>query len=60
MRSGRRATGYASASVLRCASHRANARPPHASRSSLLTFYLIFIHILALPRLMLIIKYLQG
>ncbi|MCS7028265.1 MAG: hypothetical protein NZ519_05810 [Bacteroidia bacterium] len=29
---GRRATGYAIASVLRCAPHRANARPPHASR----------------------------
>ncbi|MDW8348526.1 MAG: hypothetical protein RML94_16300 [Bacteroidia bacterium] len=32
---GRRATGYAIASVLRCASHRANARPPHASRRSI-------------------------
>ncbi|MDW8346617.1 MAG: hypothetical protein RML94_06685 [Bacteroidia bacterium] len=30
--SGRRATGYAFASVLRCASHWANAHPPHASR----------------------------
>ncbi|MCS7027964.1 MAG: hypothetical protein NZ519_04300 [Bacteroidia bacterium] len=29
---GRRATGYADASVLRYASHRANARPSHASR----------------------------
>ncbi|MCS7028163.1 MAG: hypothetical protein NZ519_05300 [Bacteroidia bacterium] len=29
---GRRASGYADASVLRCAAHRANARPPHASR----------------------------
>ncbi|MCS7077160.1 MAG: hypothetical protein NZ455_10650 [Bacteroidia bacterium] len=29
---GRRATGYAFASVLRFAPHRANARPPHASR----------------------------
>ncbi|MCS7029264.1 MAG: hypothetical protein NZ519_10930 [Bacteroidia bacterium] len=29
---GRRATGYAIASVLRCASHRADARPSHASR----------------------------
>ncbi|MDW8302064.1 MAG: hypothetical protein RML38_06340, partial [Bacteroidia bacterium] len=29
---GRRATGYADASVLRCASHWANAHPSHASR----------------------------
>ncbi|MDW8302980.1 MAG: hypothetical protein RML38_11005 [Bacteroidia bacterium] len=29
---GRRATGYAIASVLRFASHRADARPSHASR----------------------------
>ncbi|MCS7028025.1 MAG: hypothetical protein NZ519_04605 [Bacteroidia bacterium] len=29
---GRRASGYADASVLRCASHRADARPSHASR----------------------------
>ncbi|MDW8301106.1 MAG: hypothetical protein RML38_01480, partial [Bacteroidia bacterium] len=29
---GRRATGYANASVLRCAPHWANAHPPHASR----------------------------
>ncbi|MDW8348411.1 MAG: hypothetical protein RML94_15720 [Bacteroidia bacterium] len=29
---GRRATGYANASVLRFASHRADARPSHASR----------------------------
>ncbi|MDW8301309.1 MAG: hypothetical protein RML38_02515 [Bacteroidia bacterium] len=29
---GRRATGYAHASVLRCAPHWANAHPPHASR----------------------------
>ncbi|MCS7029075.1 MAG: hypothetical protein NZ519_09950 [Bacteroidia bacterium] len=29
---GRRATGYAFASVLRCATHRADARPSHASR----------------------------
>ncbi|MCS7078189.1 MAG: hypothetical protein NZ455_15865 [Bacteroidia bacterium] len=43
-----------------CATHWANAHPPHASRSRCLTFYLVFIHILALPRLMVIIKYLQG
>ncbi|MCS7027534.1 MAG: hypothetical protein NZ519_02110 [Bacteroidia bacterium] len=29
---GRRATGYANASVLRFAAHRADARPSHASR----------------------------
>ncbi|MCS7027681.1 MAG: hypothetical protein NZ519_02850 [Bacteroidia bacterium] len=29
---GRRASGYANASVLRCAPHWANAHPPHASR----------------------------
>ncbi|MCS7029262.1 MAG: hypothetical protein NZ519_10920 [Bacteroidia bacterium] len=29
---GRRAAGYANASVLRCAPHRADARPSHASR----------------------------
>ncbi|MDW8302890.1 MAG: hypothetical protein RML38_10510 [Bacteroidia bacterium] len=29
---GRRATGYAFASVLRLAPHRADARPSHASR----------------------------
>ncbi|MCS7029313.1 MAG: hypothetical protein NZ519_11175 [Bacteroidia bacterium] len=29
---GRRAAGYAIASVLRFATHRADARPPHASR----------------------------
>ncbi|MCS7028156.1 MAG: hypothetical protein NZ519_05265 [Bacteroidia bacterium] len=29
---GRRASAYAIASVLRCASHRADARPSHASR----------------------------
>ncbi|MCS7028801.1 MAG: hypothetical protein NZ519_08550 [Bacteroidia bacterium] len=29
---GRRAAGYADASVLRFAPHRANARPSHASR----------------------------
>ncbi|MCS7027910.1 MAG: hypothetical protein NZ519_04025 [Bacteroidia bacterium] len=29
---GRRASGYANASVLRFATHRADARPPHASR----------------------------
>ncbi|MDW8301657.1 MAG: hypothetical protein RML38_04285 [Bacteroidia bacterium] len=29
---GRRATGYAIASVLRFATHRADARPSHASR----------------------------
>ncbi|MCS7027438.1 MAG: hypothetical protein NZ519_01620 [Bacteroidia bacterium] len=29
---GRRATGYAIASVLRFAAHRADARPSHASR----------------------------
>ncbi|MCS7027140.1 MAG: hypothetical protein NZ519_00090 [Bacteroidia bacterium] len=31
-RQGRRATGYADASVLRFAPHWANAHPPHASR----------------------------
>ncbi|MCS7075952.1 MAG: hypothetical protein NZ455_04560 [Bacteroidia bacterium] len=46
--SGRRAAGCAIASVLRCASHRADARPTHASRSSLLTFYLVFTHTFAL------------
>ncbi|MCS7027640.1 MAG: hypothetical protein NZ519_02645 [Bacteroidia bacterium] len=30
---GRRASGYAHASVLRCASHWAIAHPPHASRT---------------------------
>ncbi|MCS7027890.1 MAG: hypothetical protein NZ519_03920 [Bacteroidia bacterium] len=30
---GRRATGYAIASVLRFATHRADARPSHASRN---------------------------
>ncbi|MCS7028065.1 MAG: hypothetical protein NZ519_04805 [Bacteroidia bacterium] len=30
---GRRATGYAFASVLRFATHRADARPSHASRN---------------------------
>ncbi|MCS7077885.1 MAG: hypothetical protein NZ455_14335 [Bacteroidia bacterium] len=34
---GRRATGYAFASVLRFAAHRADARPPHASRKQLWT-----------------------
>ncbi|MCS7075116.1 MAG: hypothetical protein NZ455_00300 [Bacteroidia bacterium] len=34
--------GLRFASVLCCASHRANARPPHASRSSILTFYLFY------------------
>ncbi|MCS7077209.1 MAG: hypothetical protein NZ455_10900 [Bacteroidia bacterium] len=57
---GRRASGYAFASVLRFAAHRANARPSHASRSSLGTFYLICIHTLALPCLIMIIKYLQS
>ncbi|MCS7028739.1 MAG: hypothetical protein NZ519_08235 [Bacteroidia bacterium] len=33
---GRRASGYANASVLRFAPHRANARPSHASRRILL------------------------
>ncbi|MCS7027587.1 MAG: hypothetical protein NZ519_02375 [Bacteroidia bacterium] len=32
---GRRATGYAIASVLRFAPHRADARPSHASRKDL-------------------------
>ncbi|MCS6822105.1 MAG: hypothetical protein NZ551_09560 [Microscillaceae bacterium] len=36
MRSGRRASGYPNASVRSCASHRANARPPHASRKKAL------------------------
>ncbi|MCS7076779.1 MAG: hypothetical protein NZ455_08725 [Bacteroidia bacterium] len=57
---GRRAAGCAIASVLRCASHRADARPSHASRSSLWMFYLIFRYIFALPCLMFIIKHLQG
>ncbi|MCS7028219.1 MAG: hypothetical protein NZ519_05580 [Bacteroidia bacterium] len=43
---GRRASGYAHASVLRCASHRADARPSHASRGSFLMFYPVFIHAL--------------
>ncbi|MCS7076286.1 MAG: hypothetical protein NZ455_06240 [Bacteroidia bacterium] len=34
--------------------------PPHASRSSFGIFYLVFRHILALPCLILIIKYLQD
>ncbi|MDW8302312.1 MAG: hypothetical protein RML38_07580 [Bacteroidia bacterium] len=46
---GRRATGYANASVLRFATHRADARPPHASRRKntlnafiqTLTFYVL-------------------
>ncbi|MCS7027232.1 MAG: hypothetical protein NZ519_00565 [Bacteroidia bacterium] len=33
---GRRATGYAIASVLRFAPHWANAHPPHASRNKTL------------------------
>ncbi|MDW8348487.1 MAG: hypothetical protein RML94_16100 [Bacteroidia bacterium] len=48
---------------LRCyanATHRANARPPHASRSSLGMFYLVFRHAFALPCLTLIIRHLQG
>ncbi|MCS7028499.1 MAG: hypothetical protein NZ519_06995 [Bacteroidia bacterium] len=39
---GRRATGYAIASVLRFAPHRANARPPHASRNKLKTLSKLF------------------
>ncbi|MDW8301140.1 MAG: hypothetical protein RML38_01655 [Bacteroidia bacterium] len=34
---GRRATGYAFASVLRFATHWANAHPPHASRNNTAT-----------------------
>ncbi|MDW8346165.1 MAG: hypothetical protein RML94_04335 [Bacteroidia bacterium] len=34
--------------------------PPHASRSSLWMFYLVFIYAFVLPRLMSIIKHLQG
>ncbi|MCS7029219.1 MAG: hypothetical protein NZ519_10705, partial [Bacteroidia bacterium] len=42
---GRRATGYAIASVLRCATHWANAHPPHASRKgSLNPSFLCFIY----------------
>ncbi|MDW8301458.1 MAG: hypothetical protein RML38_03280, partial [Bacteroidia bacterium] len=41
---GRRATGYADASVLRFAPHRADARPSHASRKrSLKTSFLCFL-----------------
>ncbi|MCS7076641.1 MAG: hypothetical protein NZ455_08030 [Bacteroidia bacterium] len=58
--SGRRAAGYADASVLRFAPHWANAHPPHASRSSFWMFYLVFRHIFALSYLVLIIKNLQG
>ncbi|MCS7027702.1 MAG: hypothetical protein NZ519_02960 [Bacteroidia bacterium] len=36
---GRRASGYAIASVLRCAPHWANAHPPHASRILTLQIY---------------------
>ncbi|MDW8301465.1 MAG: hypothetical protein RML38_03315 [Bacteroidia bacterium] len=40
---GRRASGYAFASVLRCAPHWANAHPPHASRkNNLVTLYLFY------------------
>ncbi|MDW8301386.1 MAG: hypothetical protein RML38_02910 [Bacteroidia bacterium] len=57
--SGRRATGCAIASVLRCASHCSRTlRMPHAS--SFWMFYLIFMHIFALPCLRLIIKQLYG
>ncbi|MDW8346533.1 MAG: hypothetical protein RML94_06205 [Bacteroidia bacterium] len=35
---GRRATGYAITSVLRCATHWANAHPPHASRRERSTY----------------------
>ncbi|MCS7075840.1 MAG: hypothetical protein NZ455_03985 [Bacteroidia bacterium] len=35
LRSGRRAAGYANASVLRFAAHWANAHPTHASRTQL-------------------------
>ncbi|MCS7076085.1 MAG: hypothetical protein NZ455_05225 [Bacteroidia bacterium] len=57
--SGRRAAGCAIAAVasLRFA---LLTHPPHASRSSILMFYFIFIHIFALPCLILIIKYLQS
>ncbi|MCS7027863.1 MAG: hypothetical protein NZ519_03785, partial [Bacteroidia bacterium] len=34
---GRRASGYAHASVLRFATHWANAHPPHASRNQIKT-----------------------
>ncbi|MCS7076850.1 MAG: hypothetical protein NZ455_09085 [Bacteroidia bacterium] len=57
--SGRRAAGYAYASVLRCATHCSRTlRMPHAS--CLLMFYIIFKHMFALPCLRLIIKYLQS
>ncbi|MCS7027475.1 MAG: hypothetical protein NZ519_01810 [Bacteroidia bacterium] len=40
---GRRASGYAFASVLRFAAHRADARPSHASRkNNLVTLYLFY------------------
>ncbi|MCS7027688.1 MAG: hypothetical protein NZ519_02890 [Bacteroidia bacterium] len=42
---GRRASGYADASVLRYAAHRADARPSHASRKgSLKPSFLCFIY----------------
>ncbi|MCS7028787.1 MAG: hypothetical protein NZ519_08480 [Bacteroidia bacterium] len=42
---GRRASGYAFASVLRFATHRADARPSHASRNgSLKPSFLCFIY----------------
>ncbi|MCS7075894.1 MAG: hypothetical protein NZ455_04270 [Bacteroidia bacterium] len=37
---GRRATGYADASVLRCAPHWANAHPSHASRKQTKLIYI--------------------
>ncbi|MCS7028176.1 MAG: hypothetical protein NZ519_05365 [Bacteroidia bacterium] len=50
---GRRATGYAFASVLRFASHRADARPPHASRNRSLkqTFFSFLCKVLACKHL---------
>ncbi|MCS7077921.1 MAG: hypothetical protein NZ455_14515 [Bacteroidia bacterium] len=56
---GRRATGYAIASVLRFAAHCSRTlRMPHAS--CFLIFYLICTYTFALPCFRLIIKYLQS
>ncbi|MDW8346387.1 MAG: hypothetical protein RML94_05465 [Bacteroidia bacterium] len=46
--SGRRAAGCAIASVLRYASHRADARPPHASRNDLAGQQNLFVESLTL------------
>ncbi|MCS7027841.1 MAG: hypothetical protein NZ519_03675 [Bacteroidia bacterium] len=42
---GRRATGYAIASVLRFAAHRADARPPHASRILFKSTHVVFVFV---------------